>query len=181
MARPLYDSPVKFVNKALLVFAGNHLPSISSADNLNAFSKRIEIFPFNYPTPKDRQDPDLLAKLLNESDYIVNWAVIGWQRWYSNNFKFTTCREVINLAESYSRQNNSVDTFIKDSCTLDPTFKIHSDILEKAYLNYCDTENLPAVSTKSFNHSLKSIPNLNYSRFRLNGENKFGFTGIKLL
>jgi len=181
MARPLYDSPVKFVNKALLVFAGNHLPFISSADNLNAFSKRIEIFPFNYPTPKDRQDPDLLSKLLNERDYIVSWAVSGWQRWYSNNFKFTTCREVTNLADKYRKQTNSVDAFINDCCTFDSTFKIHSHVLEKAYLNYCDIENLPAISTKSFNQSLKSISNLKYSRFRLNDENKYGYTGIKLL
>lgn len=181
MARPLYDSPVKFVNKALLVFAGNHLPTISSADNLNAFSKRIEIFPFNNPTPKEKQDPELLTKLLNERDYIVSWAVIGWQRWYSNNFKFTTCKEVINLSENYSRQSNSIDAFIKERCYFDPISKVHSQVLEKAYLNYCDENNIPPVSTKSFNQYLKSISNINYSRFRMNNENRYGFTGIKLL
>lgn len=181
MARPLYDSPVKFVNKALLIFAGNHLPTIRSADNLNAFSKRIEIFPFNNPTPKEKQDPELLEKLLSERDYIVSWAVIGWQRWYSNNFKFTTCQEVITLSENYSRQSNSIDAFIKDSCIFDSSFRIHGHVLEKAYLNYCDENNLSAVSTKSFNQYLKSIPNLNYSRFRLANENKYGYTGIKLL
>lgn len=181
MARPLYDSPVKFVNKALLIFAGNHLPSISSADNLNAFSKRIEIFPFNHPTTKDKQDPDLLSKLIIEKDYIVSWAVIGWQRWHSNNFKFTSCKEVINLADNYNKQTNSVDAFINDCCIFDSTYKVHSHVLEQAYLNYCNAENLPAVSTKSFNQSLKSIPNLKYSRFRLNDENKFGYTGIKVI
>lgn len=180
MARPLYGSPIKFINTALLIFAGNHLPTISSIDNLNAFSKRLEVFPFNYPTPKEKQDPNLLEKLLAERDYIVGWAVEGWKRWKSNNYKFTSCKEIEILTDTYNKQSNSLDSFINDKCILDPTAKIHSPTLESAYQSYCTANNIIPVSSKAFHQYLKSISNLDYSRFRMGNENKYGYKGIEL-
>lgn len=181
MARPIYGSPIKFINTALLIFAGNHLPTISSIDNLNAFSKRLEIFPFNYPTPKEKQDPALLEKLIAERDYIASWAVEGWKRWKSNNYKFTSCKEVEVLINSYNKQSNSLDSFINDKCILDPTAKIHSPTLVSAYQSYCTANNIIPVSSKAFHQYFKSISNLEYSKFRLGKDaNTWGYKGIKL-
>ncbi|MFS0662390.1 phage/plasmid primase, P4 family, partial [Niallia alba] len=178
MARFLYGQAFKFINKSVLLFAGNHLPTIKGIDKSNAFSQRLVIFPFKYPVPKEKQDIHLLDRLLEEIQYIAYWSLIGLKRWSENNYIFTTCSEIEVIAKEYSEQTNSVISFIQNFCTLDPEIKTHNDILELAYKKYCRSIGIPEESNKTFHKYLKSIKGLKYSRFRLNGENKYGYIGI---
>lgn len=70
-------SPFSFTNKAALLFAGNDLPKIVGLDKTRAFSDRLIIVPFNFPTEKSEQDIDLVNKLIEEKSYIVKWAIEG--------------------------------------------------------------------------------------------------------
>ncbi|MEK4746050.1 phage/plasmid primase, P4 family [Niallia sp. FSL W8-0177] len=178
MARFLYGQAFKFINRSVLLFAGNHLPSIKGIDKSNAFSQRLVVFPFKYAVPKEKQDIHLFDKLLKETQYIARWALIGLKRWSENNYQFTTCPEIEEIAEEYSKQTNSISSFIESCCTFDPEVKTHNDILELAYKKYCRSLGITEESNKAFHRYMKSISKLKYSRFRLNGENKFGYIGI---
>ncbi|WP_084777939.1 DNA primase family protein [Saccharibacillus sacchari] len=180
MARFLYDQSFKFINKAALLFAGNHLPTIKGIDKSNAFSERLAIFPFNYPVPKEQQDIYLLDKLLKEKSYIVEWALQGLRRWSNNNHQFTTCEEIEELEEQYSQQNNPILTFIHKRCILHSDSRIYSSELYAAYKNYCNENGMAYETITSFNKEVKSLSTLKYSRFRQGERNDNGYTGISL-
>ncbi|MEC0369333.1 DNA primase family protein [Paenibacillus chibensis] len=180
MARYLYSQAFKFINKAVLLFAGNHLPIIKGNDRSNAFSERLVIFPFNFQVPKERQDIYLFEKLVKEAPYIAQWSLIGLKRWCQNNYQFTTCDEIENLSNNYSEQNNSILAFVNSCCIFDPEVRIHNDDLESAYKMYCRNVGIIEESNKAFHKCLKLTNDLRYTRFRFNGDNKFGYIGIGL-
>jgi putative DNA primase/helicase len=174
-------SPFSFTNKAALLFAGNDLPRIVGINKTRAFSDRLIIVPFNFPTEKSKQDIDLVSKLIDEKSYIVKWAVDGLKRLIENNYVFTSCTEVEEIYNDYLRVNNSVQTFIDEQCIKDPRYKIHTVYLEEAYREYCYDNGIIPVEDKMFHKSLKQIRGINHGRFRLNGENLNGYIGLKLI
>lgn len=180
MARSLYGSPIKFVNKAVLLFAGNHLPVIKGIDSSNAFSKRLAIFPFNNPIPMEKQDIQLFEKLKDEGKYIAKWSIEGLIRWQNNNYQFTTCPEVEKITRNYYQQNNSIESFIEECCNFDLSKRTYNCILEMAYHEYCEDIGIVPETTKIFHKHLKSLDNLKYSRFRIGSDNKYGYSGITL-
>ena len=178
LAKPLYEKPIKFKNSAALIFAGNHLPIIKGLDKANAFSNRLAIFPFMNPISKEKQDIYLFEKLLEESGYIVHWAMEGLKRWQLNNYEFTTCELIEELSQKYAQQNNSIENFIKDWCYYDPSSKTYRSELESSYYEYCDEKGLTPVPIKELHNQIKLDIRLGHKRFRKNGENKFGYIGI---
>lgn len=179
-ARFLYDHPFEFINRAVLLFAGNHLPTIKGIDRSNAFGQRLVIFPFNYPVPKEKQDPYLFDKLINETPYIAKWALIGLNRWHNNNYQFTSCEPIETIMKNYYEETNSIESFIKTSCILDFNSKTQSNTLVEGYNLYCEEIGISAESEKFFHKYLKSISTLRYSKFRVDGILKYGYKGIKL-
>ncbi len=180
MARFLYGQAFKFINKSVLLFAGNDLPTIRGIDKSNAFSQRLVMFPFNFPVPKERQDIHLVDKLLKEMPYIGKWSLIGLKRLCQNNFQFTTCDEIEEIAREYSEQNNSVKSFISTCCILDHELRTHNNVLESAYRDYCRDNGVIEESDKVFHRYMQSIIGMKHTRFRLNNSNKNGYIGIGL-
>lgn len=180
MARFLYGQAFKFINTAALLFSGNHLPILKGIDRSNAFSQRLVIFPFSFQVPKEKQDIHLFDKLLKETPYIVKWSLVGLKRWCQNNFIFTTCEEIEEIAHDYSNQNNSIRSFVSSCCFFDPNLRTHNDVLESAYRTYCRKNGIIEESNKAFHKCMQGIDGLRYSRFRLNNDNKFGYIGIAL-
>lgn len=180
LAKPLYEKPIKFKNTAALIFAGNHLPVIKGLDKANAFSNRLVIFPFMYPISKENQDIYLFEKLIEESSYIVSWAIEGLQRWIDNNYEFTSCELIDELSQNYAQQNNSIENFINDKCVYDASSKTFKDVLETHYYEYCNEFGLNPSTSKEFHNQLKLNIRLTHKRFRQNDENKYGYIGIGL-
>ncbi|WP_285398514.1 phage/plasmid primase, P4 family [Lysinibacillus sp. fls2-241-R2A-57] len=180
-ARPIYERPIKFINTAALIFAGNHLPIINGIDKGNAFSGRLVIFPFNNPIPKENQDINLFGKLTNETSYIAAWAMEGLSRWINNNYQFTTCETIINLSNRYAEQSNSIENFIKKCCKFDTSLKIFKYEIEDAYQNYCNENGLATESSKLLQDHLKLNTRLTHCRFRKDGINKFGYIGLGII
>ncbi|MER2192135.1 MAG: phage/plasmid primase, P4 family [Solibacillus sp.] len=179
-ARPIYNQPINFVNSAVLLFAGNHLPEIKGLDKSNAFSKRITVFPFTNPIPKEKQDTQLFEKLITECDYIVLWAIEGLKRWRAQNFEFTSTYESDDLSNNYYERNNSIESFINSNCTFNSKFKIHKSTFEDAYLDYCDINVIAPESSTTLHDYILSLPGISYSRFRIGDNNKRGYKGISL-
>ncbi|UKJ47719.1 phage/plasmid primase, P4 family [Lysinibacillus sp. ACHW1.5] len=181
MARQLYNQPIKFVNTAVLVFAGNHLPIIKGQDSYSAFSKRLLIFPFDYSVPKESQDIQLYDKLIDEIDYIASWAIKGLKRLIKNNFEFTTNEYIEAILDNFINNNNSISNFINRCCEINVTKQTHTYELYKAYESFCNINNYTLESNNQFCAFLNNLSGLQKTRFRKNDENKLGYKGIKLI
>lgn len=180
MARSLFGNPIKFINRAVLVFAGNHLPQLKVKDASNAFIQRLLIIPFNNPIAKHHQDICLVDKLIKESKYIANWAIEGLLRWQKNNYQFTNCTTTDEILHNYFRSNNSIECFIQDCCTLDCSSKTYNHILENAYHEYCQNFEIIPSTNKAFHKYLKSLGKLESLRYRQGSENRYGYKGIMI-
>ncbi|WP_196426552.1 DNA primase family protein [Lysinibacillus cavernae] len=180
-AKPLYNQPFKFINSAALIFAGNSLPKIKGTDNYNAFSKRIEIFPFLNTIPKEKQDPQLFEKLVKEIDFIAQWAVQGFIRWKNNNFNFTNTNLIDDTLLQFERNSNSCQAFINDECILSNNKKIFSSDLYTAYKAYCEKYSLIPTSQFEMQKLLTTQFNIKKTKFRMNNENRNGYIGITLI
>ncbi|CAM4344607.1 putative DNA primase/helicase [Paenibacillus endophyticus] len=180
MARFLYGQAFKFINRSVLLFAGNDLPTIKGIDRSNAFSQRLLIFPFLFQVPKEQQDIHLLDKLLKEMPYIAKWSTMGLRRLCQNNFQFTTCEEIEDITRKYSEENNTIRGFVNACCILDPDLRTHNETLESAYRKYCKLNGLSAETDKAFHKFMQRSIGLKHTRFRLKLENKNGYLGIAL-
>lgn len=180
MSKALYDQPVSFVNRAALVFAGNHLPDINNLDKSNAFSERLLIIPFLNQIPKDKQDPTLFNKLLNEINYIAQWALKGLLRLIENNYNFTENQHVTKIIDNYKLESNSIEHFIKNSCIMNHDCKIFKDAFENAYYQFCEENNVVASNRPELHKYLKASPYVTFKRIRIGTESKNGYVGIQL-
>ena len=178
-----FGQPFDFINKALLVFAGNSLPKSNVSDSHNAFLKRLLIIPFRNSIPTDEMQHDILTKMLDESDYIVSWAYEGLQRLINNNFKFSEC-DTSDITTSYdSLVTNNIQEFLENECLLTENTqdKLFGEELYGAYSLWCLKNALSAMPHRSFISYIKGNTTAKYSKFQKNNENRRGFIGIRLI
>lgn len=180
IARPIYGHPISFVNTAVLLFAGNHLPKLKSIDRSNAFSQRLVIFPFLNQIAKKKQDPYLIDKLLSEKSYIIKWAIKGLLRWQEQNYIFTDANGIEELQRYYESSNNSIESFISNQCLFDSGSRIHKLDLYEYYKKYCEENDLLVEKISELHNYLLTYKNITHKRFRLNGNNSNGYIGINL-
>lgn len=180
IARPIYGHPISFVNTAVLLFAGNHLPKLKSIDRSNAFSQRLVIFPFLNQIAKEDQDPYLIEKLLSEKSYIINWAIEGLLRWKDQNYIFTDANGIDELQRYYESSNNSIESFVSNQCKFDSEARIHKLNLYGHYKNYCEENDLLVKKVSELHHYLLTYKNITYKRFRLNEDNTNGYIGVTI-
>lgn len=115
-----------------LVFAGNHRPSLRNVDE--AIRRRLYLIPFTVTPPK--KDPDLAEKLLAESGGILAWAIEGCMEWQ----RVGLCPpEIVRAAtDEYLAEQDTIGTWIADSCVTGPGFSAKSSALYANYKAWCD-------------------------------------------
>lgn len=178
-----FGQPFDFVNRALLVFAGNTLPQSNVSDSHNAFLKRLLIVPFRNSIPTDKMQHDLLSKMLEESDYIVSWAYQGLIRLIANNFEFSEC-DTSDITTSHDLLvTTGIEEFLESECLF--TESKHDKLFgEELYGAYSLWRLKNAVSVIPYNPFIAYIKNnttAKYSKFQKNGENKRGFRCIRFI
>jgi len=82
-----YKDRVQFLCTAKIVLASNHPLLMRERDD--AFIERAVVIPFNYATPKERQDPHLLECLKWERDAIATRAIAAYFRLVSRKYRFS--------------------------------------------------------------------------------------------
>lgn len=181
-ARAKYENPCTFSNNAMLIFAGNLLPNISTNDSGQAFINRLKIIPFYNTIPISEQTHDLLERMLDESEYIVKWALEGLYRLLSNNQEYSYCEMSENLKASYARQLDSISHFIEENCVFVPNCRIYTQDLYTAYCDFCDNLMISPITQKSFTHYIRKnySSDITYTKYRDGERNQNGFIGITI-
>lgn len=143
--RRLYENEIEFKPTAKIWYATNHRPVIQGTDD--AIWRRIWLIPFTFPIPEDRRDPDIVAKLLKEGSGILNWALVGLQK-YRKAGRLVQPEKVKVATEEYRQDSDILKEFIESWCVMKGEIK-RSDLYH-AYSDWCEANHEKAVGSKKF-------------------------------
>jgi P4 family phage/plasmid primase-like protien len=149
-----FAQPFSFRPYARLIFSANSL--IPSRDRTDAFYRRWLIIPFERSFKGETADKDLKAKLREELSGILNRALSGLRRLFSNG-RFSEPPAVKVAIEEYRRENDTVASFVVDRVVDDPDGTIEKKILYSKYRFWCEGEGVRPVTQKQIKASLKHI------------------------
>lgn len=139
-----------------LMFSANDIPR--TRDKSDGWLRRIEIvdFPNQFKPTDENFEPDLKKKLINELDGIFNWALEGLRR-LKDHERFTISDEIKKSKSKYQKENDTVQSFVEESCELDPVVKATTEYLFREYREYCEGCNYKPVNRNVFIRTLKKL------------------------
>lgn len=95
-----------------LVIAGNHKPALRNIDE--AMRRRLHLIPFTLTVPPEKRDKSLSAKLLQERDGILAWALQGCLAWQQDGLKPPKC--VVDATDEYFDEEDTIGEFLEEEC-----------------------------------------------------------------
>ena len=171
-------SPFYFTPTCKLLFAGNTLPETRDTDMTRSFVNRLCIVIFGVSIPKDKQDKNLLSKLLNERDEIFSLAMDALVSLHGRNYQFTTPTDTQHFLNAYAETQSSVHAFLNDWCEVGNGGYIFSKDLCNAYRKYCDLNGFDPIKNQAMQSMIVTLPGVSRERIRADGKNLRGFRGL---
>jgi putative DNA primase/helicase len=160
----------------VLIFS-NELPRI--ADASGAFVSRFITWKLTQSF-FGREDPTLADSLFAELPGILNWSIEGLQRLYSRG-RFIQPQKATQIHDEMERLSSPLQTFLEDSCTIEPTQDVEVYKLFKAWQNWCTKWRHGASSVETFGRDLHAIvPSVETRQRRENGKPIRYYQGIGL-
>jgi putative DNA primase/helicase len=142
---------------AKLWFSANKLPQ--TADNSDAYYRRIPVISFPHKFEGHNADPDLSRKLTTKEELsgIFNVLMIALRRILHNKGIYLNEKTIQERREKYEMASNPIGSFIEHmiakDCTEDD--KTPKEEFYRAYVLYCKENNLPIQSKENFGKILK--------------------------
>jgi putative DNA primase/helicase len=137
--RRQYEQGFEFRPGAKIILVTNHTPRIRGQDL--AIWRRIWLFPFSVTIDEKEQDPDLLDKLTKEGPGIINWLLIGLNR-YLETRKLEPPKKVVSATRAYQSEQDVIGQFF--DAELIETPNIGSSMPRKQvyglYTQWCEQE-----------------------------------------
>lgn len=153
IAERKFEHPFNFQSTARHIFSCNSLP-LNMGDRSEGLYRRMIIVPFYTPVPEERKDPDLISKLQEEADGILQFALAGLRRLIDQNFHFSIAKKNLDALQAYREDSDSVLAFVRDCCVLDPGAVTGSSELYQFYTEYCQQTKMLPQSQRRFVRSL---------------------------
>lgn len=142
-------NPFSFQCTARLLFSCNSIPK-NYGDRSEGFYRRLIILRFNNSVPTDKRDPNLLDKFRSEANGIFLFALEGLKRLMRNNYVFSETDTNRAELQQYREDSDSVLSFIKDYCVVEPGCCVGSTELFNTYKAYCEESGMKPFSQKVF-------------------------------
>ncbi|NCC16785.1 MAG: DNA primase [Clostridia bacterium] len=142
-------NPFSFQSSARLLFSCNTIPR-NYGDKSEGFYRRLIIVRFDHAVPESKKDPELLDKLQLEVDGIFLFALEGLKRLINNHYRFSETKINKEELQQYREESDSVLSFVKECCSVDPLRDVGSTELFNAYKVYCEECGLKPYSQKMF-------------------------------
>lgn len=186
-AEAKFENPFHFYNTCKFLFSSNFPVTTESYDS--GFQRRMIVIPFIYGVPREKQDRNLLDKLLAEKEAIIYKALRYYIRLRSNNYVFTE----IDMDWYIKKANDSypqimfksadmiLKEFIDTFCVLDTDGRMHNAVIYEKYKNYCETKGyVPYNTQQEFTGNLKKLigNTARFKKIRIGDENKNGIMGL---
>ena len=148
--RPLYRDFIEFKPTHLPILLCNKKPRLNILDA--AMMRRIVVVPFpNKYTSRDaKQDPydasnpthrlrddHLLERLCSKDgqEQLLTWLVHGAKEWYEKGLG-PMPEQISKAFDAYREENDTLATFIAESCTVDPKANVNASAFLQAYNLY---------------------------------------------
>ena len=168
-----------------IILASNH--GVYCRGDDDAFLQRLVTLPFIYTIPKERQDPALLGKLLNEMDAVASRAIVAYFSLRANHYRFSGSfrpNEFVN--DEYGLRDSippgAVLEFLRTRVVADPSGVVFvSDAYEQFVKQYPFAQYLPF--SKEFQGLVHPMFGTRRGRMRKPGEPNAAscIHGIKLI
>lgn len=160
---------------------GSNFP-LMPADNDEAFRARVVTIPFRYSIPPERQDKQLLEKLMGERLAIVMKALDYLQDLRARNYQFIRVAQTIDVT-GYIPENELMAGFLKAYCIFESTAYTFTADLMEAYNIFRAGQNVPPLTdTATFSRQLNKYcaGRIAAKRLRHGVRNQNGYEGIRL-
>ena len=182
-----YDKLRDVHSKMRFLFASNYPVTIPKTDDDDSFWNRMVVVPFQYSLDKEEMDVCLIEKLMQEKDEIISVCLHALSELIKRNYIFSTCKVADEMKSQWREfEDESLQTVQKffDECvemTGNQRDQMYAYKLYRAYLHYCDDNQLECVSQKKMVVWIKqNMPDCIHKRIHETGENpKSGFSGIR--
>lgn len=171
-------SPFYFTPTCKLLFAGNTLPETKDTDMTRSFVNRLCVVIFGVSIPKDKQDKELLTKLLNERDEIFSLAMDALCELHRRNYQFTMPSDTRHFLNAYAETQSSVHAFLNDWCEVGRSGYVFSKDLCEVYREYCLLNGYDPVRNQVMQSMIATLPGVSRERIRADGKNLRGFRGL---
>lgn len=135
-ARFLYGEFFEFQPAFKVWLAANHKPEITGTDE--GIWRRVQLVPFTVSIPKPEQDLGLKAKLWEEAEGILRWAVDGCLEW--RRVGLSAPPEVTLATTAYRADSDVLAGFLADHCVLGPGQSVGASELYATYVIWADQQ-----------------------------------------
>lgn len=129
VARRLFEEFSEFTPQHKIFLAANNKPVVK--EHSEGFWRRIRIVPFTVTFSQARRDTKLIKKLQKELPGILNWALIGCQKWQKDGL--TIPKAIKRATSEYREDNDPVGEFIAQRIVKEPGAWMSTTELHKHY------------------------------------------------
>jgi putative DNA primase/helicase len=176
-----YENPIEFRETHKLWIDANHLPAIQETDN--AIWNRLHPVPFRVRFAKERQDPELSAKLKAEAEGILAWAVKGAADWYraaGERKGLEPPATVKNAAGRWRNDSDQVGRFLDECCTLGEEDEATTSALYAAYKTWCDNSSERVLTATAFGKRMTERDGITRIVTKKSGRTQRLYRGVEL-
>lgn len=128
-------TPFSYTFTGFLWFLANDFPKFSGKKE-NAIYERFLIAPCTHVVEENKQDPELLNKMLEEGEYIVAMCIEHLQNLRKRHYKFITSEKMDKALDRYKVMNNSLLQFIEECCEVVDTLPIEDRVVLPKFRRY---------------------------------------------
>lgn len=172
VGRFLYKDEFSFDPSHHIFFATNHKPRIQGTDD--GIWRRIKLIPFNYKVPKEKLDPHLEEKLIQEAPQILGWAVDGCLKWQKEGLKPEPA-VVTSAIEEYRQESDDVGLFLTEKTVADINGKLEMGSLYQNFVEWCDENKVICVRKKDFS---SRMIDKGFGKFKGGSNGTWHWTGL---
>lgn len=134
-ARYMHQNYETFQPTHTLWLVGNDRPSFNGADY--AMIRRLKVIPFNAQIRPEDQVPDLKNKILDDHlPAVMAWAIEGCMEYLEHGLGPTPL-PIAQALDNYSKENDSVRTFVDEECVLHASHVISIKEFFEKYEQWC--------------------------------------------
>jgi putative DNA primase/helicase len=139
----------------------NELPEVDPT--AKAVWARMKIVPFDVSF-EGREDTDLERDLILAADSILDWAVAGL--WAYQREGLNAPAQVQARTDAYKADNDSVQQFMADECTMGTDARVSRSELHHAYLDWARENGAEALTPRALVPRIAALPGISEAKIR---------------
>lgn len=173
--RFLNQNPFTYVPAFLLMVAGNYKPAILSQD-LGVW-RRVKLVPFEATFRGAKADKTLPAKLRDEAEGILAWAVQGAQEWYEHGLQEPASVQA--ATQDYRESEDRLQEFLTARCIQEAGARVAPMAVRRAYAEWAEDAGLSRKEVLSGWALGVELESRNFAKDKRGG--RWGFNGLRLM